>query len=73
QALPPAGVGPAELAPLAERLIALGHVLGAVLDGALAPTVACARLDDLAAPTGEYLLAPVAVLRAWLDRARPVA
>ncbi|MFM7120412.1 MAG: beta-N-acetylhexosaminidase, partial [Gammaproteobacteria bacterium] len=68
QALPPAGAGPAELAPLAERLIALGLVLGAVLDGALDPTVASARLDDLDAPIGEYLLAPVAVLRAWLDR-----
>lgn len=65
--LPPSGAGPSELEPLALRLIELGRVLVGVLEGQLTRAQALALLDELATPVGEYQLAPVSVLRAWLS------
>lgn len=65
RALPVSGAGPVELEPLAERLIDLGRLLTSVLAEDLTRAAALARLGDLEAPVGEYVLAPVPVLRAF--------
>ncbi len=65
--LPRSGAGPAELEALARELAALSGLVLGVLDGSLAVDEARRRLAAAAAPVGEYLLAPVPVLRRWLD------
>ncbi|MFU8816730.1 MAG: beta-N-acetylhexosaminidase [Pseudomonadales bacterium] len=65
--LPASGAGPLELEPLAQRLAHLGELLLGVLDGSLEPAAARVELAAAARPVGEYLLAPVPVLAAWLD------
>ena len=66
--LPPRGAGPAELEPAAARLSRLGDLVLGVLDGSLHADAARAELAAAARPMGEYLLAPVPVLAAWLEQ-----
>jgi hexosaminidase len=68
-ALPPSGAGPVELEPLARRLADVGRLVIDVLDGRMPPAAACERLAAAAAPAGEYVLAAVPVLAAWLGGA----
>ncbi|MEQ9004393.1 MAG: family 20 glycosylhydrolase [Pseudomonadales bacterium] len=67
-ALPRSGAGPAELDAAAARLIELGELLAAVLDGRADRDEALPRLRAAQTPLGEYLVAPAFVLAAWLDR-----
>jgi hexosaminidase len=71
--LPESGAGPAELAPLAGRLRALGRLLSQVLEGAVAPQQALADAHRAAQPVGEYLLAPALPLIEWLEDTPPRA
>jgi hexosaminidase len=64
--LPPAGAGPVELEPLAARLAAIGAAVVDSLDGRITPGAVREVLADAAAPVGEYLLAAVPPLLAWL-------
>jgi hexosaminidase len=68
--LPRPGSGPAELEPLAERLARLGALVIERLDNRTAAArLSPGTLAQLAAdaePCGEYLLAAVPVIRAWL-------
>jgi len=66
QALP-AGP-PGELTVPAAALRKLGACVLELLDGRLAPAAARSRIERAAGPWGEYLLAPVPLLLAWLDR-----
>jgi hypothetical protein len=65
--LPEAG-GPAELETPAARLRELGQIVLGVLDGELPAGQARERLALAGQSMGEYLLAPVPALRAWLER-----
>jgi hexosaminidase len=67
QRLPASGAGPAELETPAARLAGLGDLVIGVLDGAMTAAHARQILDEAARPMGEYLLAPVPVLTAWLE------
>lgn len=60
---------PAELLPLAQGLAGLGAALAEWFDGRGAAAALRGRLAALAAPEGEYLLAPVPLLVAWLEMA----
>lgn len=66
--LPAAGAGPRELEPAAAALKSLGDIVLAVLEGELTAAEARERVAPLAAPYGEYLLAPVPWLLEWLEQ-----
>jgi hexosaminidase len=70
RALPPAGAGPAELEPLAARLAEIGAAVVDLLDGRRTPAAVREILATAAAPVGEYLLAVVPPLAAWLANDR---
>lgn len=67
RSLPPAGRGPAELAPLAARLAGLGRLLDGVLDGSVAADAALTEVRAAAQPVGEYVVAAAFPLAAWLE------
>ena len=68
--LPLQGCGPAELEPLAQRLARLGTLVIDRLDNSAHDSMPSAstltQLEADAQPSGEYLLAAVPVIRAWL-------
>lgn len=64
----PERAGPAELAVAARRLADLGRIILAVLDGRTSAAAARSSVSEAGEPMGEYLLAAVPLLGAWLER-----
>ncbi len=64
----PARAGPEELAAPAAALADVGDAILALLDNGIDVAEARRRLEAAAVPFGEYLLAPLPALLAWLER-----